>query len=87
MNNTNLIRGLFLLAIALIFGVASSMHSLGSVNRPGPGLFPLIVSGMLGVVALVTIIRAYFVPAVNMTYNFKSPTAHREAETAKAHRG
>jgi len=72
MNNTNLIRGLFLLAIALIFGVASSMHSLGSVNRPGPGLFPLIVSGMLGVVALVTIIRAYFVPAVNMTYNFKN---------------
>jgi len=27
---------------------------------------------MLGVVALVTIIRAYFVPAVNMTYNFKN---------------
>lgn len=72
MKNTNLLRGLFLLAIAFIFGVATVQHNLGNVNRPGPGLFPLIVSCMLGVVAIVTIIRSLFVPVVLMTYNFKN---------------
>lgn len=72
MKNTNLVRGIFLLVIALIFGVASIQHSLGTVTRPGPGLFPLIVSCMLLVVALVTIIHSRFVAGVELTTNFKN---------------
>ena len=72
MNNTNLIRGLFLVAIALVFGIASTQHTVGHFNHPGPGLFPLLVSCMLGVIGVLTVIQAQFAPKVAMTYNVKN---------------
>ncbi len=44
MNDRNLVRGVFLLAIALAFGLGSLRYQIGSLSRPGPGLFPLLVS-------------------------------------------
>lgn len=61
MNNINFVRGLFLMAVALIFGVASLNYQVGQFSRSGPGLFPLLVSAMLFVVGLVTLIRSRFV--------------------------
>ena len=72
MNNLNLIRGLFLIAIALVFGTTSLTYHIGQFNRSGPGLFPLLVSCMLLAIGLVTVVRSRFVPPVPMTYNFKN---------------
>ena len=47
MNDRNLVRGLFLVAIALAFGLRSLRYPIGSFSRAGPGLFPLMVSGLL----------------------------------------
>ncbi len=57
----NLARGLFLAAVSLAFGLGSLNYSLGSFAKAGPGLFPLMVSCLLGLIAVATIVRSRFV--------------------------
>ncbi|HVR51628.1 MAG TPA: tripartite tricarboxylate transporter TctB family protein [Pseudorhodoferax sp.] len=58
MIDRNLARGLFLAAIALVFGGYAMQYQTGSLGRAGPGLFPLLVSGVLMVIALLIIVRS-----------------------------
>ena len=51
LNDKNLVRGLVLLGISLAFGLTATRYSFGSLGRAGPGLFPIIVSVMLGMIA------------------------------------
>ena len=57
MTNRNLLRGLFLVAIALVFGLGSLKYPTGSFERAGPGLFPLLVSSLLFLLGVVTVVR------------------------------
>jgi hypothetical protein len=61
MNNLNLIRGLFLMAIALAFGLGSLKYTIGEFSRAGPGLFPLLVSSLVFLIGVITLVRARFV--------------------------
>jgi hypothetical protein len=72
MNDRNLVRGLFLMAISLIFGLSSMRLSIGEFSRAGPGLFPLMVSGLLFLIALATIVRSRFVERVHLDFNIKN---------------
>ena len=72
MNDQNLIRGLFLAAIALVFGIGATRYQVGTFAHAGPGLFPLLVSFLLGLIALITIIRSRLVPRVPMDFGFKN---------------
>jgi hypothetical protein len=72
MNNANLIRGLFLIAIALVFGIGALNYQIGEFSRSGPGLFPLMVSGMLLLIGLISVVRSRFVEAVPLDANMKS---------------
>lgn len=72
MNNINLIRGLVLMAIALIFGLGSLNYQLGQLSRAGPGLFPLMVSSIVFLIGVVSVVRSRFVKAEPVTYNFKN---------------
>ena len=73
MKNLNLVRGLFLMAIALIFGLTSFFnYKIGEFARSGPGLFPLLVSCLLFLVGLLTLVRSFFVDPVPVTYNLKN---------------
>jgi hypothetical protein len=72
MNNQQLIKGLVLTAVALLFGLASMRYSMGSFTRPGPGLFPLIISGILLAIALATIVRSRFLERKPMEFKFKN---------------
>lgn len=60
MIDRNLARGLFLAVIALVFGGYALQYQTGSLGRAGPGLFPLLVSGVLMVIALLIIVRSRF---------------------------
>jgi len=64
MNNRNLVRGLFLMAISLVFGLTALKYPIGEFSRAGPGLFPAIVGAMLFLVGLSIVIRSRFVPGV-----------------------
>jgi len=58
MKDQQLMRGLVLVAIALGFGIPASTYQVGTFSRAGPGLFPLLISGIVGLIGLVMLIRS-----------------------------
>jgi hypothetical protein len=72
MNDKNLVRGLFLLAIALAFGLESLRYPIGDFSSAGPGLFPLMVSSLLLLIGLITVARSRFVDSVHLEFNVKN---------------
>ena len=72
MNDRNLVRGLFLVAISLFFGLQALRYPIGEFSRAGPGLLPLIVSGLLCLIGLITIVRSRYVERVHMNFNPKN---------------
>ncbi len=72
LNNRNLARGIFLLAIALAFGLQALRYPLGSVARPGPALFPLAVSAALFVIGLIITVRSRFLEHVPLEFNVRN---------------
>lgn len=72
MNNRNLVRGLFLIAISLLFGIQALRYPIGSLVRAGPGLFPLIVSGLLLLIGLITVVRSRLDERVPLEFQFKN---------------
>jgi hypothetical protein len=58
MPNRLLIRGILLIAIALCFGVPAATYRLGGFYQAGPGLFPLLVSGIVGAIGLVMVAQS-----------------------------
>jgi hypothetical protein len=72
MVDKNLVRGLFLTAIALAFGLTSLNYSVGKFSNAGPGLFPLIVSSLLLMVGVSTIIRSRFDEKKPLDFNLRN---------------
>ena len=72
LNNRNFVRGLCLIAIALLFGLAGMKYKVGELSRSGPGLFPLMVSSFLLLIGVLTVIRSHFVAPVPLDYNVKN---------------
>jgi hypothetical protein len=62
--NQNLARGLFLVVIALTFGLEALRYPIGVFSHAGPGLFPLMVSSALLVIGVATVVRSFFVERV-----------------------
>lgn len=56
----HLARGLVLAGIALAFGLGALRFPLGTMAHAGPGLFPLMVSAALLLVAVVMLVRSRF---------------------------
>jgi hypothetical protein len=48
----DILSGLVFLGFAIAFGVAASGYKLGTAFRMGPGYFPLVLAGALGVLGL-----------------------------------
>ncbi len=72
MNDRNLVRGLVLIAIALGFGLPALHYPVGELARPGAGLFPLMVSGLLLLIGVSTVVRARFVARVPLEFQFRN---------------
>jgi Tripartite tricarboxylate transporter TctB family len=72
MNDQNLVRGLFLVAVSLVFGLTSLHYPIGQFSRAGPGLFPLLVSSLLLLIGLITLVRSRFVERVPLAFNLKN---------------
>jgi hypothetical protein len=72
MNDRTLVRGLFLIAIALVFGLQALSYPIGNFAKAGPGLFPLMVSGLLLLIGAVTAVRSRFVAHEPMQLNLRN---------------
>lgn len=74
MIDRNLARGLFLCAIALTFGLTALRYGIGTLSHAGPGLFPLMVSGLLLLIGALTVVRSRFVEKVPMHFQARNIT-------------
>lgn len=72
MRDRNLLRGFFLVAIALAFGLPALNYPIGQFGHAGPGLFPLLVASMLGLVGIATLVRARFAQPSSMDFNMRN---------------
>lgn len=57
LRDKNILAGLIFMAIAATFGYAAYRLPLGSTLRMGPGYFPLVLTGLLGLLGLLTAIN------------------------------
>ena len=69
MIDRNLARGVCLALIALAFGLGAFEYPIGRFAHAGPGLFPLMVSSLLLLIAVITIVRSRYVERVPLTFN------------------
>ena len=72
MNDRNLLKGLFLMAIALIFGLGALKYDIGRLERAGPGFFPLMVSSILFSLGLFMVVRSRFMEREKAQFNLKN---------------
>ena len=72
MKDRNVLKGLFLMAIALIFGVGALRYNIGRLERAGPGFFPLMVSSILFSLGLFMVVRARFSEKKPLVFNLKN---------------
>jgi hypothetical protein len=71
-NNQHLLKGLFLIAIALVFGVTSLGYSMGGFGRAGPGLFPLLVSSLVFLLGAAIVVRSLVSEPVALHFSSKN---------------
>jgi hypothetical protein len=62
------------MAFALLFGIWSRQYAFGDLSRAGPGLFPLLVSGLLFLIGVITVVRARFVPPARLEIGVRNIT-------------
>ena len=60
------------MAISLAFGLASLRYPMGQFSRAGPGLFPILVSGLLFLIGLITVARSRFIERAHLEFNKKN---------------
>jgi hypothetical protein len=72
MTSRNLMKGLFLVAIALVFGLGSLRYPMGALSRAGPGLFPLLVSFILFLLGLTVVVRSFLTNRVQLHFDAKN---------------
>lgn len=72
MNHRERLKGIFLIAIALAFGLGALNYPIGKVERAGPGFFPLMVSSILFVLGATMVVRAQFSKRVPAEFNVKN---------------
>jgi hypothetical protein len=70
--NQMTMRGLCLVAIALCFGITAATYRIGTFSNAGPGLFPVLVSGILGVMGLVMIVRGRLESAAALDFRVRN---------------
>jgi hypothetical protein len=72
MINQNTGRGLLLAAVALLFLFQAPSYTIGSLSRPGPGLFPVIVAGALLIIGIAIIVRSRFIESVPLDFRIRN---------------
>lgn len=72
LNDRDLLRGVSLIGIALLFGLQALHYRLGDIARAGPGMFPLVVSSLLLLVGVATVVRSRFVARSPMNFSVKN---------------
>jgi len=65
-------RGLLLVAVALLFLLQAPNLTVGNLSRPGPGLFPVIISSILLVIGITIIGRSFLMERVPFEFHWRN---------------
>jgi len=65
-------RGLLLVAVALLFLLQAPSLTVGNLSRPGPGLFPVIISSILLLIGITIIGRSFLMERVPFEFHWKN---------------
>jgi len=65
-------RGVVLACVSLAYGLNALRLPIGDFSQVGPGLFPLLVSGLLLFLALLIIAQSFFVESPSLYFNLKN---------------
>jgi hypothetical protein len=60
------------MAISLAFGLQSLRYPIGQLSHAGAGLFPLMVSGLLLLIGVITVLRSRFVERVHLDIQMRN---------------
>lgn len=60
------------MAISLAFGLQSLRYPIGQMSHAGAGLFPLMVSGLLLLIGIITVLRSRFVERVHLDIHMRN---------------
>jgi hypothetical protein len=72
LNNQNFVRGLFLMAIALLFGLQSFHYKIGDLSRAGPGLFPLMISVLVFLIGVASLVRSRYMEPIPLSPHIRN---------------
>ncbi len=72
MNNRDLLKGCFLIALSLLFGLTAMRYPMGSLGRAGPGMFPVLVASLLFLIGVATVVRALLTAPVPMNAQLRN---------------
>jgi len=64
--NKDVVAGAIFVAFAIGFGIVSTAYPMGSAAQMGPGYYPLLLSGVLGVLGLFIAFAGWRKPAAQM---------------------
>jgi hypothetical protein len=64
-NTKDVSAGLLFLAIAALFALGAQELDLGTARRLGPGAFPLILAGVLGLLGVIIVVKGIRNPAAH----------------------
>lgn len=53
----DILSGLVFVGFALAFGIAASRYDIGTALRMGPGYFPIVLAGILGVLGIAILVQ------------------------------
>ena len=66
-NTKDVSAGLLFIAVAALFALGTQELDFGTARKLGPGAFPLLLAGALGLLGLVIVVRAFRNPATHQT--------------------
>ena len=64
-NTKDVSAGLLFIAIAALFALGTQELEFGTARKLGPGAFPLLLAGALGLLGLVIVVQAFRNPATH----------------------
>jgi len=72
LKDRNILKGMFLIAIALAFGLGALKYPVGRLERAGPGFFPLLVSSILLLLGVAMVVRSRFTERKPIEFSFRN---------------
>ena len=71
-DSTDLIGGLFITALGLFFAIYAQRYNMGTLNRMGPGYFPVALGVVMALLGLLIAVPAWFRAGTGPDVNWKT---------------